>query len=370
MRRASDEHDHSQPAVSWDLARIATLARAASRAAAGAAKLTPAEVCHSVAVDLAGRTTGAQPRATLAQAVVASVCAVVEEHAARASRQRRDADAKAAGRELLALVHSGTLASRLAQRWEKTEDPGPLEEHVTRLARTGVDAEALLAAVIGYEAQYHTRLVWHEAHKLAKRVPDTTPEDLFGWGWIGLRVAMRNFDPQLGYRFATYACQRISGAMRDGVRSEHPLPKRLTTFQRKISRAEEELNSALGRQPTLAEIAEHLGETLEALEIVPRLAPAASLEELAAAGERTGDGAWLAADTDPAADAVAAACREAVERAIDELPPEEAEAARLLYWSGMSVPEAREVTGATARQLRARASRAREQLAESLAEWR
>jgi RNA polymerase sigma factor for flagellar operon FliA len=302
--------------------------------------------------------------------VIAELLVLVEDLVRKASRSRKSGATRVQARDALAEIHSGAFAQKMNDAWERTKAPGDLDTVLGKLAKDGMDAEGLCWALIGYEAQHHIGLIWHEAHKLCKRVPDTSPEDLFGWGWLGMRMAMRNFDPALGFRFATYACQRVSGAMRDGVRSEHPLPKRLTTLQRKLSRAEDELAAELGRTPTLAEVAARIGERLEVLEIAPRLQSAASIEEMQNASERNGEGWWLADETDTADSALQLLKREAVEAAMQELDAEEAEAVRLLYWEGLTVPEAREVTGATARQLRARATRGREALAVRLAEWR
>jgi RNA polymerase sigma factor (sigma-70 family) len=356
--------DH-QPAISWDIARIVSVARKAHRVLEEVSDVSVATIVTEIDGVLQTHTSGHAPRVRVMELVIAETCAIIEQHAHAAPRARR-----VAAKRLVSDVHSGAVAKQLTESWNKVRLPGKLEDTLRRCAREGVDSEALCWALIGFEAQHHIGLIWHEAHKLCKRIPDCVPEDLFGWGWLGMRVAMRNFDPALGYRFATYACQRVSGAMRDGVRSEHPLPKRLTTLQRKLSRAEDELAAELGRAATLSELAERIGERLEVLEIAPRLQSAASIEELQSASERTGEGMWLADRTDPADTALSAIKSAALREAIASLDADEAEAVRLLYWEGLSVPEAREVTGATARQLRARAARGRDALAEVLSDWR
>jgi len=367
--RTRREKDH-QPHIAWDLSRAVAVAKKTHRELAGCITLDVPEIVEAMSSSLQLRTTGAAPRVPLRDFVIAELLVLVEDLVRKASRSRKSGATRVQARDALAEIHSGAFAQKMNDAWERTKAPGDLDTVLGKLAKDGMDAEGLCWALIGYEAQHHIGLIWHEAHKLCKRVPDTSPEDLFGWGWLGMRMAMRNFDPALGFRFATYACQRVSGAMRDGVRSEHPLPKRLTTLQRKLSRAEDELAAELGRTPTLAEVAARIGERLEVLEIAPRLQSAASIEEMQNASERNGEGWWLADETDTADSALQLLKREAVEAAMQELDAEEAEAVRLLYWEGLTVPEAREVTGATARQLRARATRGREALAVLLAEWR
>lgn len=236
------------------------------------------------------------------------------------------------------------------------------------LAASGLDGEELIWAVIGFEAQNHIKLIWHETHKIVRRHPDRSPEDLFGWGWLGLRTALRAYDPALGFRFATYACQRISGAIRDGIRSEQPLPKRLTTFARKVSRIEEELVGELGRSPTLEEVALRLHEKVDTLRILPRLIPAAPLED---PNSSTSTTSWPSTpeEADPAEIVVQHARADDVRRAIAALPAEEATVVNLLYFEGLSIPQIAARMSITPRQVRSRMNRAHEQLVLPLSCW-
>lgn len=250
-------------------------------------------------------------------------------------------------------------------------DDAVLDEVVSAAMAAGIDAERLCSAVIHHESQFHLGLVWLEANRMAPSFPDHAAEDLAGWGWLGLRVALRKFDPARGHRFSTYACYRIKGAIRDGVRDEHPVPKRLLTFQRKVSATEEQLALALGRVPQLFEVAEHMGETLEGLtKVLPRLANPASLDEMAAAAsERGGSVAGLVSDDDPADLAVESARTAAVQHALAALDPGDADAVRLLVCEQRSMAEARRITGLSDRELRRRSSRGCEQLRGMLVDW-
>lgn len=271
--------------------------------------------------------------------------------------------------DLVGWVSSGALRRSLVAAYDSVLDtPGTLDDVIGTIAGAGYDGERLCWAAITFETHSHIRLVWHQANKLARTFPDRRAADLFGWGWQGLRVSLRQYDPQR-CAFSTYACTRISGSIRDGVRSESPIPKRLTTYVRKVAKAEEDLTQELGRAPHLAEVADHLGERLEQLKIMPRLVPSASIEEMSAASGERGDLAWLADDTDPAESAIGTACADAIEAALATLPEDEATAVRLLLYEGVSVPEARAITGATARQLRQRCNRAKEHLARELSDW-
>lgn len=245
-----------------------------------------------------------------------------------------------------------------------------LEPYISSLVSAGVNAEELCWAVISFEAMRHIRLIHHETNKLVGRFDDRPAEDMVTYGWMGLRLALRRFDPDRGLLFSTYACKRISGAIRDGLRAESPLAKRLITKARRITAGEEQLAILLGRTPTRAEVAEQIDMTLEELAMAPRFAAPASIEEIRAS-LNTRDAEMSALTTgDVTAEAAGDdLLREAVVTAFSELPDELAEVAELVLYRGMSVAEAGRVTGVPARQVRARCNTAREQLAVALSGW-
>lgn len=247
--------------------------------------------------------------------------------------------------------------------------PDSIDAAVVDVQRYGGDGERLLWAVIGVEALAHIPLIWHQANKLAKSFPDYTAEDLAGWGWQGLRIALRAYDPTR-FAFSTYACTRISGTIRDGVRAENPIPKRLGTEIRKLARHEEELTRDLGRTPTLHEVADRVGLTWQHTQVLARCVPTASLDELAAAtlsGEESTVLGYNAGIDDAA---TISTLNTEVGDALASLDADDAEAVQLLVMEERTLQEACELTGATPRQLRARRQRGLEQLAEVLADWR
>lgn len=268
-------------------------------------------------------------------------------------------------------IADGGLVATATSAYDAAVAPGDLDLTIDALVAAGLDGERLVNAVIQHASLGHVLLVWHEVKKLKRSFSDREAEDMFGYGWRGLYMALRKYDPTRNNAFSTYACTRINGAIRDGVRSENPIPKRLTTFVRKVSKAEEDLTQALGRAPELRELAAHLGEEESVLRsMLPRLSPAASLEELAnPTGERGSTLAFLVDLSDPAADAQAAMLRRDISGALAALPEDEAVAVRLLVMEGLSPAEASEITGANTRQLRARLRRGLSQLEPVLAGW-
>jgi RNA polymerase sigma factor (sigma-70 family) len=226
---------------------------------------------------------------------------------------------------------------------------GSLQENVSRIGW----------ALITLEGRRHINLIWHQANKLQRSFPDREASELLTWGWLGLRTALRNYNPGLGFAFSTYAVTRIVGAIRDGVRAESPVPKRLGTLARKVAVVEADLARSLGRAPTMSEIGAALNLESAQLAVVRRTRTPASIEEIVAGLDRSGGNEpdWLADLTDTAEVAVTRIVGTAVGDALAELPPEEAEAIRLLVIEDRTPTEARLIAGVTARQLRQRKER-------------
>ena len=95
-----------------------------------------------------------------------------------------------------------------------------------------------------------------------------TADDLFQVGCIGLMKAIDNFDPSFDVRFSTYAVPMIIGEIRRFQRDNNAvrvsrgirdLAYRALQIREGITRAEQ-------REPTVAEIADRLGEPVRAVE--------------------------------------------------------------------------------------------------------
>ena len=118
----------------------------------------------------------------------------------------------------------------------------------------------------------HENLVRFLAAKFANRGEPL--EDLVQVGMIGLINAIDRFEPERGTKFSTYATPTIVGEIKRHFRDRAwnlKVPRWLQELNLQVMKANEQLAQQLGRSPTIAEIAEHVGasedETLDAMEL-------------------------------------------------------------------------------------------------------
>ncbi|QKJ65748.1 RNA polymerase sigma factor FliA [Deefgea piscis] len=105
----------------------------------------------------------------------------------------------------------------------------------------------------------HAPLVRKIAYHMMSRLPASVDvDDLIQVGLIGLMEAARNFDPDAGVQFETFASQRIRGAMLDELRNADWLPRQARRNMREIERATVQLEQVLGRAALESEIAQKM----------------------------------------------------------------------------------------------------------------
>lgn len=124
-------------------------------------------------------------------------------------------------------------------------------------------------------------LVHHIVRRFAGRGYEL--EDLFQIGVIGLIKAIDKFDLSIGVRFSTYAVPMITGEIKRFLRDDGPLKVSRTIKENalKVSVVRQRLQSSLGREPTLQEIAAEAALTEE--EIVLAMEATMEVESIYAA---------------------------------------------------------------------------------------
>ena len=126
-----------------------------------------------------------------------------------------------------------------------------------RRAREG-DAAARERLIEG-----NLRLVLSVIQRFDKR--GENPDDLFQVGCIGLIKAISNFDPDKQVRFSTYGVPMIAGEVRRYLRDNSAIrvSRSIRDVAYRCLQCKEALTTALGREPSLEEIARELALPME-----------------------------------------------------------------------------------------------------------
>jgi RNA polymerase sporulation-specific sigma factor len=102
-------------------------------------------------------------------------------------------------------------------------------------------------------------LIWAVVRRFLGRGTDA--DDLYQLGCLGFLKAVEGFDPQFGTQFSTYAVPKISGEIRRFLRDDGAVKVSRTLKEQAstIRTTRNHLTSALGREPTIAEISRQTG---------------------------------------------------------------------------------------------------------------
>jgi RNA polymerase sigma-B factor len=115
-------------------------------------------------------------------------------------------------------------------------------------------------------------LVYRIVHRF--RFQQDQFDDLVQVGTLGLTLAMRRFDPEMNFRFSTYAWQTIQGEIQRYFRDKTwavSVPRDLKERSLKVFNAVQELSRAIGHEPTAGDVAQACGlseeQVQEAMEL-------------------------------------------------------------------------------------------------------
>ena len=114
---------------------------------------------------------------------------------------------------------------------------------------------------------HYSALVKFVAGRVRAGLPRSVdPQDLASYGTFGLIDAIDKFDPERGYKFETYAVNRIKGAILDELRALDWVPRSVRSRAREIQRNLAELEHSMQRTPSDEELSDHMGVPLETLQ--------------------------------------------------------------------------------------------------------
>ena len=175
-------------------------------------------------------------------------------------------------------------------------------------------------------------LIWSVAKRFMSR--GTEADDLYQLGCLGFLKAVEGFDLAFGTQFSTYAVPKIAGEIRRFLRDDGAVKvsRSIKEQAAAIKTARNLLVNALGREPTVQEIANQTGFTPEEIAMA-ETATAATESIHAETGE---DGFTLESvltDTESEERLVE---KISLRQAIDRLPEREAMVIRLRYYHGLT----------------------------------
>ena len=187
--------------------------------------------------------------------------------------------------------------------------------------------------------QENAGLIWSVARRYIGRGAEA--DDLYQLGCLGFLKAVEGFDLNYGTQFSTYAVPKISGEIRRFLRDDGAV---------KVSRSIKEqactikttrnlLVNSLGREPTLQEIANQTGYTLEEIALAEN-ATAATESIQRESGEDGFTLENLLTDTESEDSMLE---KISLRQAIEKLPEREGLVIRLRYYHGLTQERASKV---------------------------
>ncbi len=236
------------------------------------------------------------------------------------------------------------------------------------MSGTVSSAALLQAARLGDDAaceqvlEENNGLIWSIVRRYYGR--GVEPEDLYQLGCLGFLKAVRGFDPAFGTQFSTYAVPKIAGEIRRFLRDDGPVKVSRSLKERAatIWAARSRLEAALGREPTLSELALDTGLTPEDIAAAETAAgPVVSLQAETGEGGLTLEGLLSGGNEEEQL-----VERLALRTALRRLPEREQQILLLRYYRGMTQTDTARVVGVSQVQVSRLERRALGKLREEL----
>lgn len=212
---------------------------------------------------------------------------------------------------------------------------------MSRLEALIARSQAGDAAATEALVEENSGLIWSVARRFLGRGAE--PDDLYQLGCMGFLKAVEGFDLEYGTQFSTYAVPKISGEIRrflrdDGaVKVSRSLKEQAATIRSTRNR----LMSALGREPTVQELAQHTGLSPEEIALA-ETATAATESIQRETGEEGFSLENVLTDTESEERMVE---KIALRQAIDALPEREKLVIQLRYFHALTQQRVAKVMG-------------------------
>lgn len=199
-------------------------------------------------------------------------------------------------------------------------------EELIRQAQTG-DAQAKETLI-----EENAGLVWSVARRFLGR--GTEADDLYQLGCLGFLKAVEGFDLNYGTQFSTYAVPKIAGEIRRFLRDDGAIKvsRGLKEQSATVKLARSRLVSALGREPSIQEIARQTGFSPEEIAMA-ETATAATESIQRQTGEEGFSLENILTDTESEENMVE---RIALRQAISRLPERERTVIQLRYFHSLT----------------------------------
>ena len=131
------------------------------------------------------------------------------------------------------------------------------------ICRAQAGDQAAMEALV----EENTGLIWSVAKRFLGRGAEA--DDLYQLGCLGFLKAVEGFDLQFGTQFSTYAVPKIAGEIRRFLRDDGAVKvsRSIKEQAAAIKSARHRLTGALGREPTIGEIARQTGLSPEEIAV-------------------------------------------------------------------------------------------------------
>lgn len=200
-----------------------------------------------------------------------------------------------------------------------------VEELIARCQ--GGDAEAKETLILE-----NSGLIWSVTRRFLGRGAEL--DDMYQLACLGFLKAIDGFDLSYGTQFSTYAVPKIAGEIRRFLRDDGAVKVSRSIKERAVTikTARNNLTNSLGREPTLSEVSEYTGISLEDIAI----AESATLG-VESIHQTTGDDGFSLENVLSDSQSEETLLEQmALRQAVDKLPERESMVIRLRYFHGLT----------------------------------